>query len=76
MIGQFVKGRAYVFVDAANILYDSNFAPLLDAVKARHKRTLVISTKGHISKELLERAKLINLKKLKEFIAYYKNIIK
>jgi uncharacterized LabA/DUF88 family protein len=51
---------------------DSDFAPLLDAVKARHKRTLVISTKGHVSKELLERAKLINLKKLKEFIAYYR----
>jgi len=51
---------------------DSDFAPLLDAVKARRKRTLIVSTKGHVSKELLERAKLINLKKLKEFIAYYK----
>ncbi len=50
---------------------DSDFAPLLDAVKSRHKRTLVVSTKGHISKELLERAKYINLKKLKDQISYY-----
>ncbi len=51
---------------------DSDFAPLLDAIKARRKRTLVMSTKGHVSKELLDRAKYVNLKKLKEFIVYYK----
>lgn len=51
---------------------DSDFAPLLDVVKAQHKRTLVMSTKGHISKELLDRAKYISLKKLKDFIAYYR----
>ena len=51
---------------------DSDFAPLLDAVQARHKRTIVMSTKGHIAKELLNRAKYVNLKKLKEFISYYK----
>lgn len=50
---------------------DSDFAPLLDKVKAQHKRTLVISTKGHIAKELLDRAKYINLKKLKNYISYY-----
>ena len=50
---------------------DSDFAPLLDAVKGQHKRTLVMSTKGHISKELLDRAKYINLKKLKDFITFY-----
>ena len=50
---------------------DSDFAPLLDAVKSQHKRVLVMSTKGHISKELLNRAKYINLKKLKDFIAYH-----
>ena len=50
---------------------DSDFAPLLDAVKIQRKRTLVMSTKGHISKELLDRAKYINLKKLKDFIAFY-----
>lgn len=50
---------------------DSDFAPLLDAVKAQHKRVLVMSTKGHVSKELLDRAKYINLKKLKDSIAFY-----
>jgi uncharacterized LabA/DUF88 family protein len=50
---------------------DSDFAPLLDAVKAQHKRVIVISTKDHISKELLDRAKYINLRKLKDFIAFY-----
>lgn len=50
---------------------DSDFAPLLDAVKIQNKRTLVMSTKGHISKELLDRAKYVNLKKLKDFIAFY-----
>ena len=49
---------------------DSDFAPLLDAVKAQHKKVLVMSTKGHIAKELLDRAKYINLKKLKDQIAY------
>lgn len=51
---------------------DSDFAPLLDAVKIQHKRVLVMSTKGHISRELLARAKYINLKKLKNFIVYRK----
>lgn len=51
---------------------DSGFAPLLDAVKARHKRVLVMSTKGHVAKELLERAKYVNLKKLKDWISYHK----
>lgn len=51
---------------------DSDFAPLLDAVKAQHKRILVMSTKGHVAKELLDRAKYINLKKLKDSIAFYR----
>jgi len=51
---------------------DSDFAPLLDAIKVQHKRVLVMSTKGHIAKELLDRAKYINLKKLKDFIAFHK----
>ena len=51
---------------------DGDFAPLLDAVKARNKRVLVMSTKGHVAKELLERAKYINLKKLKNFITYFR----
>ncbi len=51
---------------------DSDFGPLLDAVKTQHKRVLVMSTKGHVAKELLDRAKYINLKKLKDQISYYK----
>ena len=51
---------------------DSDFAPLLDVAKAQHKRVLVMSTKGHIAKELLDRAKYINLKKLKDQISYYR----
>jgi len=48
---------------------DSDFAALIDTVKAQKKRVIVMSTKGHISKELLDRAKYINLKKLKDQIA-------
>ncbi len=48
---------------------DSDFAALVDAVKAQKKRVIVMSTKGHISKELIDRAKYINLKKLKDLIA-------
>ncbi len=44
---------------------DSDFAALLDVVKNHGKRVIVISTKGHVSKELLDRAKYVNLKKLK-----------
>jgi len=32
------------------------------------KRVIVMSAKGHISRELIERAKYINLKKLKDQI--------
>lgn len=49
---------------------DSDFAPLLDTVRASHKRVIVMSTKGHISRELLERAKYLNLTKLENQIAY------
>lgn len=51
---------------------DSDFAPLLDKVKDNRKRVLVMSTKGHVSKELLERAKYINIKKLKDQISFLK----
>ncbi|MEK7621780.1 MAG: NYN domain-containing protein [Patescibacteria group bacterium] len=49
---------------------DSDFAPLLDEVKAHKKRVIVMSTKGHVSKELLDRAKYVNLKKLKRIISW------
>lgn len=48
---------------------DSDFAALIDTVKLQKKRVIVMSTKGHISKELLDRAKYINIKKLRDQIA-------
>jgi len=51
---------------------DSDFAPLLDKVKENKKRVIVMSTKGHVAKELLERAKYINIKKLKDQISFLK----
>lgn len=53
---------------------DSDFSPLLDFAKAHGKRVFVVSTKGHISKELLDRAKFINLRRLKDEIEYIKKI--
>jgi uncharacterized LabA/DUF88 family protein len=47
---------------------DSDFAPLLERVKEREKRVIVMSSKRHVSKELLDIAKYINLKKLKNEI--------
>lgn len=49
---------------------DSDFAYLLDLLKKEDKNTIVFSTRGHISKELLDRAKYIDLRKLKEIIEY------
>lgn len=47
---------------------DSDFAYLLDLLKKHNKKTLVFSTRGHVSRELLERAKYIDLQKLRNFI--------
>jgi uncharacterized LabA/DUF88 family protein len=47
---------------------DSDFAPLLRHIKQYRKNSLVFSTKGHISKDLLNIAKFIDLKKLKPYI--------
>lgn len=49
---------------------DSDFASLLDELKNRKKWVIVMSTRGHISKELLDRAKYLDLRKLKDRIAY------
>jgi len=49
---------------------DSDFASLLDELKEAGKWVIVMSTRGHISKELLDRAKYIDLRKLKANIAY------
>ncbi|OIO16165.1 MAG: hypothetical protein COX44_03270 [Candidatus Portnoybacteria bacterium CG23_combo_of_CG06-09_8_20_14_all_37_13] len=44
---------------------DSDFASLIDELKQNKKWVIVISTRGHVAKELLERAKYIDLRKLK-----------
>jgi len=49
---------------------DSDFAYLIDLLKKQGKRVVVFSTRGHISKDLLDRAKYIDLRKLKQFIEY------
>ena len=46
----------------------SDFAVPVDRIKKAHKRIIVVSTRGHISRELLERAKFIDFRKLKEKI--------
>jgi len=48
---------------------DSDFSIAVDRIKRKGKRIIVMSTRGHISKELLERAKYIDLRKLKQDIA-------
>jgi uncharacterized LabA/DUF88 family protein len=48
---------------------DSDFALPIDRIKKIGKRIIVVSTRGHISKELLERAKFIDLRKLKAEIS-------
>ena len=47
---------------------DSDFAYLLDLLKQAGKRVFVLSTRGHISRELVERAKYIELKRLRREI--------
>lgn len=49
---------------------DSDFASLLDELKSRKKWVIVMSTRGHISKELLDKAKYIDLRKLKNKIIF------
>ena len=48
---------------------DSDFGPPIDRIKKKGKRIIVMSVKGHISRELIEKAKYVNLKKLKSDIA-------
>lgn len=51
---------------------DSDFASLLDELKNRKKWVIAMSTRGHISKELLDRAKYLDLRKLRDKIIYEK----
>ena len=48
---------------------DSDFAAVLDNLKKSGKRVIVLSTRGRVARELLERAKYIDLRKLKLEIA-------
>lgn len=47
---------------------DSDFAVVLDRIKSQGKRIFVFSTRGHISIELIKRAKYIDLRKLKDYV--------
>lgn len=48
---------------------DSDFSVPVDRIKKVGKWIIVMSTRGHISKELLERAKFIDLRKIKAEIS-------
>ena len=50
---------------------DSDFAYLIDLLKAKGKRVIVVSTRGHVARELLERAKYFDLRKLKNYIEFF-----
>lgn len=63
---------AFEMVDTKNkydtailISGDSDFATPIDRIKKAGKQIIVMSTRGHIARELLERAKYIDLRKLK-----------
>ncbi len=49
---------------------DSDFAPLLAYLKNKGKRVVVMSTKVRVSRELLEEAKYIDLRKIKNEIEF------
>jgi len=48
---------------------DSDFVLPIDRVKQKGKWIIVMSTRGRVAKELLERAKYIDLRKLKNEIS-------
>jgi len=49
---------------------DSDFAYLLDLLKEEGKRIIIISMRGHISRELLQRGKYVALPKLRTSIEW------
>lgn len=49
---------------------DSDFEALVKYMKAHQKRCIVVSTKGHVSIELINQAKFIDLKKLKSEVEW------
>lgn len=48
---------------------DSDFSTPIDRIKKVGKRVIVMSTRGHVARELLERAKFIDLRKLRDKIS-------
>lgn len=52
---------------------DSDFAYLLDLLKKDGKRVIIVSMRGHVSRELLERGKYIALPKLRGLIEWTGN---
>ncbi|MBU4285118.1 NYN domain-containing protein [Patescibacteria group bacterium] len=48
---------------------DSDFSVPIDKIKKQGRRIIVMSTRGHIARELLERAKYIDLRKIKNEIS-------
>lgn len=47
---------------------DSDFTTPIDRIKKAGKRIIVVSTRGHIAKDLLERAKFLDLRKIRKEI--------
>ncbi len=47
---------------------DSDFAYLLDILKEKGKTSIVISSRKHISRELIERSKFVILNRLRKYI--------
>jgi len=66
IIGYIVRKKKVKFI----ILFsgDSDFEALLKYMKAYRKNCIVVSTKDHVSIELLKQAKFIDLKKLRSEI--------
>ncbi len=52
---------------------DSDFAYLIDILKEQNKNVIIVSSKNHVSKELLMRGKFIDIKKLRKSIEYNKS---
>ncbi len=48
---------------------DSDFSVAIERIKKVGKRIIVMSTRGHISRELLEVSKYVDLRKLKDVIS-------
>jgi len=48
---------------------DSDFSVPIDRIKTKRKRIIVMSTRGRVAKELLDRAKFVDLRKLKDKIS-------